>query len=210
MPSEFTRMAVENMRHVNDFHWSFITLLIITAYFYAEEADRKNWNGILAGLAFWGVDWFNEIANSLIYQYFGAPLWGVHHPSSFQIMIGLNIEITMMFAIVGLMSTKLLLADKHQKILGLPNRWFVGIASSVVFVLVEHVLNAYDILTWDWWFWNRGLASILIVIFGYLTFFMTGFWVYDMIKMRSKIIAVASILGFDAVCLVVFGLAGWL
>ena len=41
MASEFTQMAVENMRHVNDFHWSFITLLIITAYVYTEEAQRK-------------------------------------------------------------------------------------------------------------------------------------------------------------------------
>ena len=125
-------------------------------------------------------------------------------------MIGLNIEIVLMFAIAGLMATKTLPEDKHKKILGIPNRWFIGIASSIGFVIVEHVLNAYDILTWDWWFWNRGLASILIIIFGYLTFFMVGFWVYDMVKLRSKIIAVTSILGFDAVCLLVFGLAGWL
>jgi hypothetical protein len=203
-------MAVENMRHVNDFHWSFITLLIIAFYLYAEEARRKNWSGILAGLAFWGVDWFNEIANSLIYQFSGAPLWGVHHPSSFQIMIGLNIEIAMMFLIVGLAATKLLPEDKHKKILGLSNRWFIGIASSIAFVIIEHALNAYDLLTWDWWFWNRGLASILIVIFGYLTFYMTAFWVYDMVRMRSRIIAVGSILGFDAVCLLIFGSAGWL
>ena len=210
MPSEFTQMAVDNLRHVNDFHWSFITLMMIAFYVYVEEAQRKNWSGILAGLAFWGVDWFNEIANSLIYQFFGAPLWGVHHPSSFQIMIGLNIEIVLMFAIVGLASTKLLPEDRHKKILGIPNRWFIGVVTSILLVAVEHVLNAYDILTWDWWFWNRGLASILIVIFGYLTFYMTAFWVYDMKEMRSKVIAVASILGFDAACLVVFGLAGWL
>ncbi len=211
MPTEFAQMAVDNLRHVDDFNWMFITLFMLTIFVYVQEAERKNWNGILAGLAFWGVDWFNEICNSLIFHFTQyAPLWGLHHPSSYQPLIGVNIEILMMFAITGLMSTKLLPEDKTLKICGVPNRWFMGISTSIVLVLIEHVLNAYDILTWDWWFWNRGLASILIFIFGYLTFFMTAYWVYDMKTMKKKVIAVTAILGFDAVCLIVFGNLGWL
>ena len=49
----------------------------LVVYIYAVEVERKNWNLFFAGLAFWGMDWFNEIWNGLVFHFNGyAPVWG--------------------------------------------------------------------------------------------------------------------------------------
>ena len=45
--------------------WAVVTLLALVVYVYAVEVERRNWSAILAGLAFWLMDWFNEIVNAL-------------------------------------------------------------------------------------------------------------------------------------------------
>jgi hypothetical protein len=211
VPTEFAEMAVSNLRDGTQFGWYVIPLLILVFHLYAEEIQRKNWSVVFAGLAFWGMDWFNEISNSLVFHFTQyAPIWGVNGGSAYQILIGLNIEICLMFAFVGITAAKTLPEDKTIKILGIPNRWFLGLAGSIGFVFIEYFLNAVDALTWDYRWWNRG-SPIPIVLFGYLTFFMVSFWVHDMATIRGKVIAVTAILGFDAACLIVFGgVLGWL
>ena len=46
------------------------------------------------------------------------------------------------------------------------------------------------------------------MVFGYLTFFVVGFWVHDMPSVRRKAATVAAIFAVDASALAVF--AGWL
>jgi hypothetical protein len=71
-------------------------------------------------------------------------------------------------------------------------------------------LNAAGQLTWDWPWWNAR-APWLIVVFGYLTFFVVGFWVHDMKTVRQKALTVAAIFAFDAAALAVFGGGlGWI
>jgi len=78
---------------------------------------------VFAGLAYWGVHWFNEICNSLVFHFTQyAPVWGVQGNTSYKILIGLNIEITMMFAFIGITTAKTLPADKKMNILGIGNR----------------------------------------------------------------------------------------
>jgi hypothetical protein len=75
---------------------------------------------------------------------------------------------------------------------------------------VEYLLNSVGALTWEYPWWNRG-APYLIFLFGYLTFFIVAFWVYDMPKMRQKLITVAVIWTVDIVALIVFlGLLKWI
>jgi hypothetical protein len=51
----------------------------------------------------------------------------------------------------------------------------------------------------------------LILVFGYLTFFVVAFWVHDMRTIRAKVITVSAIFAFDLACLVVFmGVLGWI
>lgn len=211
MPSEFSQQALNILRDGSQFQWYVIPFLAFVFYVYTSELQKKNYALILAGLAFWGMDWFNEIMNSLIFHFSGfAPLWCCPGDTAYLILIGLNIEIMFMFAVAGIIWTKMLLPNKEDKILGVPNRWFIAVAGSIFSVLVEFLLNSVDALTWDWSFWDMN-TPWLIIIFGYLTFFVAAFWVYDMESMKQRILAVSTIWGFDALCIIIFGLGlGWL
>ena len=71
-------------------------------------------------------------------------------------------------------------------------------------MFVEVLLNAVGALTWDYTWWRAGVPWLIFLI-GYLPFFLVAFWVFDMESVKQKAITVGSILGFDLVCLVVFG-----
>ena len=61
----------------------------LVVYIYAVEVERKNWNLFFAGLAFWGMDWFNEIWNGLVFHFNGyAPVWGAPGKNAYLILIG--------------------------------------------------------------------------------------------------------------------------
>lgn len=171
----------------------------------AVEIERKNWNLVLAGLAFWGMDWFNEIWNGLVFHITNyAPVWGAPGKTAYLILIGLNIEICFMFAVAGITFAKLLPADKNMQILGMPNRLFYAVGFAMFCVIVEILLNAADALTWDYTWWSAKFP-LLIVLFGYLHFFLVSFCVFDMESMRRKINAVAIIYTVDLVAIILFG-----
>ena len=193
------------MRDGSQFNWYVIPLFAFVVYVYAVEIERRNWSLVFAGLAFWGMDWFNEIWNSLVLHFSGyAPVWGAPGQTAYLILIGLNIEIMFMFAIAGIGFGKMLLPDKKTKILGIPNRLFIAIAGSAFCVFVEVLLNAIGALTWDYPWWSAG-APWLIFLFGYLHFFLVGFWVHDMQSVRKKAITVGAIFGFDILLILIFG-----
>jgi hypothetical protein len=211
MPTESARRALENLRDPSLFQWYVIPILVIVVYVYSVEIERRNWSVVLAGLAFWGMDWFNEIWNALVFHFTRyAPMWAAPADTAYLILIGLNIEICLMFAVLGVLATKTLPRDRHAKILGIPNRWFLAVALSAAAVVVELFLNAANALTWDWWWWSAR-SPLPILVFGYLHFFVVAFWVHDMPSVRRKLQTVGAIFSFDAVCLVVFGpLLGWI
>jgi hypothetical protein len=137
-------------------------------------------------------------------------VWGAPGQTAFLLLIGLNIEICFMFAIAGIAFCKLLPADNHLKILGIPNRLFLAITGSIFCVIVELLLNGAGALTWEYSWWNVG-APWLIFLIGYLPFFLVSFWVYDMPTIKQKAITVGSIFAFDLVCLVLFvGVLKWI
>ena len=196
--------ALAILRDGSQFQWYVIPLLAFVFYVYTSEVEKRNWNLVLAGLAFWGMDWFNEIWNGLVLHFTGyAPVWGAPGKTAFLILVGLNIEIMFMFAVAGIIWSKMLLPDKKAKILGLPNRWFVAIAGSAFCVIVEYFLNGVGALTWEFSWWNRS-APWLIFLFGYLTFFIAAFWVFDMKTVKNKVLAVGTIWAVDIVALILF------
>src|SRR2546423_4606961 len=86
--TQFTREAEHLLRVTGHFDWSTVTLLALVVYVYAVEVERANWSAVLAGLAFWLMDWFNEIANALVLHFDGhAALWPVTGHTSFLILI---------------------------------------------------------------------------------------------------------------------------
>jgi hypothetical protein len=211
MPTESASQAMAILRNPATFQWYVITLFALCVYVYAVEIERRNWNLIFAGLAFWGMDWFNEIWNGLVFHFTNyAPVWGAPGQTAYLILIGLNIEICFMFAIAGVTFSKMLPPDKSLKVLGIPNRLVFAIMGSIFCVIVELLLNAAGALTWDYSWWNVG-APWLIFLIGYLPFFLVAFWVFDMPTVRQKAITVGSILGFDLICLILFaGILHWI
>ena len=203
--------ALSHLRDPADLQWYVVALLAIAIYIYAVEVERRNWNLVFCGLAFWGMDWLNEIANGLILKGTGhSALWTAPGDSAYLIFVGLNIEICFMFAIAGIGLAKMLPADKKMKILGMNNRLFFGLVNSIFCVGVEIFLNKADMLIWEYSFWSFPHVW-LIVPFGYLHFNLVAFWVHDMETVRSKVIAVGVIFGIAAVSILIFGVGlGWL
>ena len=211
MPAESAATALQMLREGSQFQWYVIPLFALVVYVYAQEIERENWSLVFAGLAYWGMDWINEIGNGLVFHFSQfAPVWGTPGKTAYLILIGLNIEICFMFAIAGIGFCKMLPKDKTLKILGLPNRWFFAVANSVFCVLVEMLLHAMGALTWEYSWWNVQ-APWLIVLIGYLPFNLVAFWVYDMPRVRSKALTVGSILTLDLMGLILFlGILRWI
>ena len=204
-----------------EFKWYLIPLFAIVVYMYAVEIENRNWSRILAGLAFFGMDLFNETWNALILHFTDySAFWTCAGETGFLIFVGLNIEISLMFAMAGIGFTKMLPEDKNIKFdlnkikipIKIPNRWVFAVGNSVFCVFVEVILNRAGALIWEYPFWEATLIGVIpIIIFGYLHFMIVSFWVYDMEEIRNKIIVVASILIFDFLAIGLFAVVlGWI
>jgi len=211
MPTEAASRALGILRDGSQFQWYVIPLFAFVVYVYAVEVERRNWNLFFAGLAFWGMDWFNEIWNSLVFHFTqNAPVWGAPGQTAYLILIGLNIEISFMFAIAGITFAKMLPADKKQKVFGIPNRLFFAIFGSAFCVFVEILLNQIGALTWDYPWWSAR-APWLIFLFGYLHFFLISFWVFDMESIKRQLQVLGVIYSVDVLALLLFGvILGWI
>jgi hypothetical protein len=205
MPTESAQQALSILRDGSQFQWYVIPIFVLVVYVYAVEIERRNWNLVFCGLALYGMDWFNEIWNSLVFHFNGtAPVWGAPAKTAYLILIGLNIEITFMFFILGIVFAKMLPQDKNLKILGIPNRLFFMVFDAAICVFIEILLNMIGALTWDYVWWSIR-APWLIFLIGYFHFFVVAFLVYDMKTVRNKAITVGSIFGVDIAALIVFG-----
>jgi hypothetical protein len=208
--TEAAQQAFSILRDCSQFQWYVITLFALVVYVYANEVEKRSWALVFAGLAFWGMDWFNEIWNGLVFHFTQyAPVWGAPGQTAYLILIGLNIEICFMFAIAGITFAKMLPGNKKQKILGIPNRLLFAIVGSAFCVFVEVLLNAIGALTWDYPWWNAKVPWLIFLI-GYFTFFIVSFWVYDMENNRKRAITVGTIFAVDIVALVLFISLGWI
>ncbi|NQT24322.1 hypothetical protein HQ585_03105 [candidate division KSB1 bacterium] len=205
MPTDFALQASNILRDPSLYKWYVIPLFAFVVYVYAVEIERRNWSLVFAGLAFWGMDWFNEIWNSLVFHFTNhAPVWGAPGETAYLILIGLNIEICFMFAVAGVAFSKMLPKDKKMKILGINNRLFLAFTFTLFCVFLEILLNWIDALTWEYSWWSAS-APWLIILFGYLPFFLVSFWVFDMETVKKKIITVGSIFAFDFLLILIFG-----
>jgi len=203
--AESAQQALALLRNGSHFQWYVIPLLLLVMYVYANEVEKKNWSLVLAGLAFWLMDWFNEIWNGLVFHFTGfAPVWGTpDNGSALVLLIGLNIEITFMFSIMGIVMCKMLPADKNLKLLGIPNRLVFAVIGAILAVGIECLLNWVGALTWEFPWWSLG-APWLIWLIGYLPFFLVSYWVLDMKKMKSKLLTVGIIGAVDIISIIVF------
>jgi hypothetical protein len=203
--TDFTREALRTLRDPDQFNWYAVTLLGFVFYVYAVEVERRNWSVVLAGLAFWGVDWINEVVNALVLHFTDrAAIWTTTGDSAYHILIGLNIEISLLFLIAGVVFVKQLPPDPAVRILGVPNRVFMVLAFSVLSVAVEVLLWAADVFHWEYWWWNFPNVT-LIILLGYATFFAAAAWVYDMRNRSGQITVVGALAAIDVALILMFG-----
>ncbi len=209
--TEASEQALKILRDESLFQWYLIPLFAFVVYVYAVEVERRNWSGVFAGLAFYGMDLFNETWNALVLHFTDrSAVWTTPGDTAYLIFVGLTIEISAMFAIAGVVFTKMLPADKSLRILGIPNRWLFAVVNAILCVFVEVLLNRADVLVWEYPWWNFPNIG-LIFLLGYLPFMAVSFWVYDMEKIRNKIATVLVIYAVNLSAIILFaGLLGWI
>lgn len=211
-----SQQALIGLRDLSTIKWYVIPLLAIVLYIYATEMKKArhsgNWDAIFAGLTVFGMDFINETWNGLIFYFTQhSAFWTAPGETALRTMVGWNIEIMFMFAIAGIIYYQTLLDKKEDKILGIPNRWAIAIGYAVFCVFVECLLNAGGHLVWEYPWWHRTFAGVwLIILFGYLHFFVGALLVIGMKTIRNKIIVV-SIIWILPIVVNIFtlGIMGW-
>jgi len=211
MRTSFTLEAERQLRDPTQFKWYAVALLALVFVVYANEAERGRWDVVAAGLAVWLADGFNEVVNALVLQATDrAALWTATGPTAYQFLIGLNVEISFMFALAGIVYAKLLPADRRARILGMPNRLAIALGLSLLSVAVELFLHETGTFHWEYWWWNTPFVP-LIVVFGYLWFYLFAAWVFDAPTPRHRWRRVGGLAAIDLAMVLVFGVGfGWL
>ncbi|NCA92480.1 hypothetical protein EOM82_04420 [bacterium] len=169
-------VAKTAVRSTDNFNWTFIFIFTVVVAFYVNEIKNKNYKSIVAGLSLYSVHWFYEIMNAIICHGTGYALWTVSPEStSFILLIGVSWELSMMFAVAGLLLSKLLPDDPKKKILGINNRWLFAIANAALFSLIEIFLASTPAFIWVYRWWG----AIPVFITTYIPFFLAAFLVPD-------------------------------
>ncbi len=212
--SDYSVSALEILRNPQaTMHWYIVPLFLVVLYLFYNEARQKNWNVLLGAAALWGMDLFNEIWNSIVFHATGfAPVWGTPMGvgnTSLLILIGYNIEISLMFAVLGLTTCMMLPKDPKMKILGINNRVFLAVVYTTLAVAIECFLNYAGLLTWEYPWWSIRFPFIVWLI-GYLPFFTMAMVVHDMKKRKNQFLTLGIIFGVDILLLIIFGCIGWM
>lgn len=90
--------------------WYIVPLFVIWLFLIVNEIRQKRFSVVFGAAAFWLWDVFNETWNAMVYATTGQPVWGTTAAggSALQILVGYNIEISLMFFILGMLTCKLL------------------------------------------------------------------------------------------------------
>ncbi len=207
--SDLAKELVDNIkvRSTENFNWTFIFILAVVFYVYWTEYSKKNYDMLYAGFALYGVHWLYEICNAIIGHVFGYPLWSVSNQSTtFILLVGVCWELSMMFSLAGMISIKMLPADRTKRYFtkngkkGISCKLVGAIEMALLFALVESFLAATSnhsfIWVYKWW----GVLPVFITT--YIPFFLASNYVPDMApKKRNLFLGV--VWGLVAVLLVI-------
>lgn len=203
---ELTQQALAILRNPDTFQWYFIPLLAFVVYIYFNEIAKKNWRGVAAGLSLYMVHWLYEIANALIQHFSGHALWTVPAGTSFLLLIGVGVELSLMFAVAGLIFSKVLPEDPKRKILGINNRIVFAVANAAFFSVFEIFLAKTPAFHWvyPWW----GALPVFVTV--YIPFFLAANFAYDWQPKRQKVF-IGSLFVVNAAMVVLFaGVLKWI
>lgn len=199
--TESARSALVGLRDPATMQWYAIPLLAIVFLVYAGEVQSARhtgqWNAVIAGATLFAADFVNETINGWIFALSDySALWLVPGPSALRTMVGWNIEIMFMFALLGIIYHRTLSDDPAERVAGLPNRWFWALCYSAICVVVELFLNRGGLLVWDYAWWNRGPMAVLpIFAFGYLWFFLAAKFAIERSTLRARVTVPVVLVG---------------
>jgi len=203
---EATTQALAILRSGENFQWYVIPLLAAVMYIYLNEISNKNWKGVATGLALYMTHWFFEILNALIQHFSGHALWTVPTGTAFLLLVGVGVELSLMFSVAGLILSKLLPADPKVKLLGINNRLVFAVANAAFFAIFEIFLAKTPAFVWvySWW------GAIPVFITVYIPFFLAAFYCYDW-KPAVQRRFIGGLAALNAGMLVVFaGILRWI
>ena len=183
-----------------------ITLFALVVYVYVNEISKNNWKSIAAGLSLYMVHWLFEIINALIQHFSGNALWTVPTGTSFLLLIGVGVELSLMFSIAGLIFSKLLPEDPKTKILGINSRLFFAIFNAAFFSIFEIFLAKTPAFVWvyPWW----GALPVFITV--YIPFFVVSMYSYDWKPAVQKKV-IGGLAGVNVACFIIFaGILKWI
>ena len=203
---EATQQALALLRQGAPFQWVIITLLALVVYVYFNEISKQNWKGVAAGLSLYMVHWFAEIVNALIQHFTGHALWTVPTGTAFLLLVGVGVELSLMFSVAGLVFSKLLPEDPKAKILGINNRLFMAVANAAFFSIFEIFLAKTPAFVWvyPWW----GALPVFITV--YIPFFVVSMYAYDWKPAIQKRV-IGGLFALNALMLIVFaGILQWI
>ena len=174
-----TQQALGILRSGDYFDLSVIFMLVVVLYIYFNEYNKKNYNAIVAGLTLYMIHWFVEIINGVVQSVLGHALWTVPAGTSYLILIGLGIELNLMFSIAGIAQSKLLPEDPKEPMfsvgrVSIPKPLAIGIGNALVASIIEIFLIFTRSFVWIWWWWN----AITVFIFVYIPFFVVSAYSY--------------------------------
>ena len=214
--TESARQALVGLRDFTTLQWYVVPLLVLLFYIYVVEirAARRsgNWDAVIAGVTLFSADFVNESINGWIFAISDySALWLAPGPTALRTLVGWNVEIMFMFAIVGIVYYKSVDDDPAARVWGLPNRWFWALFYSAVSVLIELGLNKGGLLVWDFRWWNRGLLEVLpIFVFGYLWFYVAAKYAIERPTLKAKVTVPVTLFAVAiALNVIGLGLMGW-
>ena len=197
---EATQHALNILRNGELFQWYVIPLLVIVIYIYANEYEKGNYRVIAGGLALYMVRWFVEIVTALIQHFSGHALWTVPSGTAFAILVGVGIEISLMFSIAGIAACKMMPKDPTQKILGINNRLFFTIGNAALASILEIFLVKTPTFVWVYRWWG----AIPVFVTVYIPFFAAACYGHDW-QPRTQKLFIGSLFAMNAAALIVFG-----
>ncbi len=213
--TEATIQALSGLRDLSTLKWYVIPLLAMVFLIYQKEIHKarqtKNFDAIYAAVTIFGLDFFNETWNGWVMVLTGrSALWTAPGETAFRSMVGWNIEIMFMFAILGIIYYYSLSETQDKKILGINEKWAIGIAYSILCVFIECLLNASGLLIWEYPFWERTFAGVwLIFLIGYFIFFAGAAIVLTLKEKRSRLTMIGVIYAIPVMMNLVAAILGW-
>jgi hypothetical protein len=203
---EVTQQALAILRDGSNFNWILLPVFVIILYIYFSEIGKKNWKGVAAGLALYMVHWFYEILNALIQHFSGHALWTVPTGTSYLLLVGVGIELSLMFSVTGLAASKLLPEDKNAKIFGINNRIVFAVGNAALAGILEIFLATTPAFAWvyPWW----GAFPVFLTV--YIPFFLAAFYCYDWNPALQKKF-IGGLFSLNALMLILFaGVLHWI